>query len=373
MKISNLKITEKIDFGVSNKILNVQYFDKFNDFPNRLLMLAENSQTSSSCLDVMKKFIIGKGFPIDLENIIVNRKEQNINDIFCLLAYDYALFGGCVLHCNYNELYEVSEIQYVPFEHTRLSISDDSGYVEKIAISKEWIKKPRKDKIEYIATFTNNKEVLAKKIESQKGLNNFTGTILYAGNNGCFSYPDTICLPIIADMSTEAAISVIKNRNANNGFFPAALVVFFESTGENKDNKEKADDSELEFYTNILKKAQGSENASNLIAVTARSESEVPVVKPISGENFDKSFVESEKSVQGNIGRRFMQPPILRCEDVSVGFSTEQMIEAYKFYNSVTREYRKFFERLFKKVLQNYKYEIPQELITISKLEYGDS
>jgi len=367
MKLSNIKTQPVIEYG-ENKLLKLQDFDKHNDYPNKLLELVKSSGTVTACIDVRAKFIRGEGFNENLENLIVNRKGQNINDILKLASYDVALFDGFCLHINYNEYLEVCEINYVPFESARLEKSDDIGFVNTVAIAK-WYKKPRKGQIDYINTFNSNKQVIATQVEKAGGIKSYKGQILYVGNNGENTYPESICTGIIADISTEAAVSIVKNRNANNGFFPACLLVFHESTKENPDNEDGQSDHE--FYTNEVRNLQGAENAMNTLVATIGNKDEMPEVKMISGENYDKAFELTEKTVQANIGKRFIQPPILRCENVSTGFDTDAMESAYKYYNSITKEDRVFVQRAFQKIIANYKYDIPKDIITINKLKYG--
>jgi hypothetical protein len=84
------------------------------------------------------------------------------------------------------------------------------------------------------------------------------------------------------------------------------------------------------------------------------SDEEKPEFIDFTAKNYDRQYEVTEKTVQENIGRMFMMPPILRGVDIGAGFGADLLTNAYSFMNSVTGDERKDLENVFKDLFSNY-------------------
>ena len=357
MNIRQTKI-EPRRFAVTDyKSFNIQYYDTDNLYPQRLLKLNAASGTAGLCISTYAKFIEGGGL---LDSILYRFKigvnGETVDQVHSLLCKDLATFGGMAIHVNYNLLGEIVTVAHIPFENCRLSIADDKNYVSDIAVFDDWGRekagtKLSKDTIDFIHRFNPDKNVVLTQIIESGGIEHYKGQILYITLEGseCV-YPKPLYDSVITDMSTEVGCSNIRYRSARNNFLPAGMLVR-KATPMNDTIESDADvPANEDEFTTQFKKFQGDENAAKILDVEIESGEDAPVFVPFEGKNHSIEYRETEKQAQENIGKRFNQPPILRCEEVSSGFSTDLMQDAYDYYNSVTNVERRFLERVYERV-----------------------
>ena len=383
MKVSDVSTSPRIRV-FDSKSLKIQSWDKANDYPHKIADAIAESGTALSCIDVYATFIRGAGFLTSLSDSIVNRKGQTLNDLLALVAIDRATYGGFAIHVNYNEFYEVAEYNYIPFEHTRLGLPlvEDLSQVQNIAINSDWTgirAQPNVKNTTYLPVFNPNKAVIAAQMEDEGGVTNYRGQVLWWSNAYGFNYPTPKIDAVITDVNTEGGVATTKNRNVKNNFFPAGVLVVEEEQIDNPDNVENATqmrDNENE-ETNLvkqMKKMQGDSNACNVAVLEVkRGATQKPEFLKFSGENYDAAFKNTEETVQKNIGRRFSQPPVLRCEEVASGFADDIMQQAYNFYNSVTQEERGEIERIFSKLIGAYTNYVDLSALKIIPKSYANA
>ena len=134
MKLDLVKKDQLLEIK-NDKTLGIQTYGINNDFPQQILMLISSSVSAGQGIDNYSKFINGQGFnDANLWKQIVNRKRQTMDFILRMISEDYAIFGGFCLHFNYNMLYQICEINYVPFEDVRLGSINENGYCDKAKI-----------------------------------------------------------------------------------------------------------------------------------------------------------------------------------------------------------------------------------------------
>ena len=363
MKVSDVSTEKRIKRNLDVTSLSIQSWDAGNLYPQKLSDAIAESGTALSCLEVYSSFIRGAGFPTEIADGVINRDGQTLNDILALNAQDRAKFGGFAVHVNYNEFYEVAEFNYVPFEHTRLGIPNkETGEVTEIAINSDWAGlriRPDKKNTTYLKLFNPKKQVVAAQMEAAGGVEYYKGQILWISNAYGLSYPLPICDAIITDINSEGGVATVKNRNVKNNFFGAGIFIVEAEQSDNPDNLENAsrhaqDENEESNLVKQIKKMQTDRNSVNVAVLEIDRGATPPKFEKFSGMNYDGAFQKTEDSVQKNIGRRFKQPPILRCEEVATGFATEAMQDAYNFYNSVTQDERGELERAYARLLGAY-------------------
>ena len=321
MNIRQTKI-EPRRFAVTDyKSFNIQYYDVDNLYPQRLLKLNAASGTAGLCISTYAKFIEGGGL---LDSILyrfrIGVNGETVDQVHSLLCKDLATFGGMAIHVNYNLLGEIVTVAHIPFENCRLSIADDNNYISDIAVFDDWGRekvgtKLSKDTIDFIPRFNPDKNVVSAQIIEAGGVEHYKGQILYITLEGseCV-YPKPLYDSVITDMSTEVGCSNIRYRSARNNFLPAGMLVR-KATPMNDTIESDADvPANEDEFTTQFKKFQGDENAAKILDVEIESGEDAPVFVPFEGKNHSIEYRETEKQAQENIGKRFNQPPILRCE-----------------------------------------------------------
>ena len=118
----------------------------------------------------------------------------------------------------------------------------------------------------------------------------------------------------------------------------------------------------------MIKNMQGDENSLKMWIVDVDADEEKPEFLAFETKNLDKEYDYTEKSVQENIGKMFIIPPILRGEDIGSGFGADLMNNAYQFMNSVTGNERRMIEVAFRDLLEYY--YITFQNFTITPLQY---
>ena len=355
MKASKLKIDNRTDKSYNSSSLGIQTIGKRNDYYQRLKEITRASGTATSCLQIKKKFVNGKGFADEIGNIVVNRLGHTLNYIRSQATNDICDYGGSALHFNFNQNYRISEIFHVPFEFCRFSKADpDTGFFNKIAIHPDWglrnisIRRFNPSDIQFVNLFNINN----LQTEIVNGIKNYKGQILYYSQLGEKIYPIPHYDSVITDMSSEEGVSNVMNRNIRNNFLPSGMLVDLcnespviddeRAKGMPRDTNE--DDSFLQF--------QGDTEACKIMKVTVKSKEEIPEYIPFNSKNYDKEFTVTDKAVTEKIGKNFLQPPILRSEDVGGNFGSDLMTNAYKFYNSVTDTERIEVKNIFESFLK---------------------
>ena len=370
MKASVLK-TEQRKESRNDRSLGIQTYGENNDYPQRCKEISDASGTAKACIDKYAKFIAGRGFSDkDFYQTVINCRGHTSDYLLNQIARDFADYGGFAIHVNYNALYEIVELQHIPFEGIRFGKLDDDGNFNQVAIHPDWarrnqaLRRFKKEDIVNVSFFDPKPEVIQQQVDDAGGWDKYTGQLYYYSSGGDKVYPKPVYDSVLTDMSTEEGISNVKSRNARNNFLPAGMII-------DKRNRSASDEQENNLE-NVLAEFQGDEVAGKLVYVEVESEEEIPEFKPFDTRNFDKEFDYSEKSVQSNIGKAFSQPPILRAENMGTNFGADLMKNAYAFYNSITEPERICIERVFSEIF-TYWYNQginPANDYTIRPLEY---
>jgi len=352
MKASTLK-PQKRQETRNEYWLQIQTNGKYNDYPQRVIEIVDASGTGSSCVRTYSSFIQGRGFNIkEFFQAVVNRKGQTPDYLLQQVSDDYAKQGGFALHVNYNALYQIIEVQHIPFENVRFKNLDVDYHFNKIAIHEDWgrrnirLKPFRTSDIDFIDFYDPNALVIQAQVDEAGGWGNYKGQIFYYSNRGDKVYPLPIFDAELTDMSTEEGLSNIKLRNARNNFLPAGLLVDYDNSDQSEDQENKTKKELTSF--------QGDTETGKLMYIQCKNPTEKPEFIPLKMNSYDKDFTETEKSSKDNIGRVFSQPPILRAEDVGSNFGSELMKNAYAFYNSITGKERMILEESFKNIFSKW-------------------
>lgn len=352
MKVESLKTQRQIDSAI-NRSYQIQSFGAFNDYPQRVVEVVDASATGSACVDTYRKFIAGRGFAEEsFFKAIVNDKGQTADEVLQAVSADYARFGGFALHVNYNALYQIVEVSHVPLEWVRFGELNADYDFDKVAVHPDWgrryasLRRFVASDIERYNLFDPSPEVIDAEVEAAGGWELYKGQILYFSNRGEKVYPMPIYRAVLTDMSNEEGLSNITQRNVRHNFLPAGMLVDYDNTAN---TNEQQDETKEE-----LKAFQGDMAAGQLMYVNVREGETPPEFKPFIANNYDKAFTQAEEKTPEIIGRAFVQPPILRAQNVGSNFGATLMQNAYDFYNSITESERTVLEQTFKRVFEHW-------------------
>lgn len=365
MNINNIKRSPKRIQTAYLSTLNVQAYGKDNLYPQRMFNLIQGSSIGSSCCDRYQTFIEGNGLNnTSFSEYICNRSEETIDDLFRLIARDMALYHGFALHVNYNMLCEVTEVSHIPFQSCRLEEETLDGKVVYINIHPDWTghktRKGRyvrvtKDNVKKIHVFNPNKKVVMAQIVAAGGITNYNGQIMWFSMDGKWEYPRPIYDKVITNLSIDEGLDNVNYRNVRNNFLVAGMLIHKKGSGIGLDDNgrplERATTDAISESLNIF---QGDENACAIMDVTVEQDEDAPQFTAFEANNFDKKFENTERSTTKKIYTAFGQEIFYRITEGSVGFSTQIMSEAFRFYSSYTSSERRAISRALRKIFEHW-------------------
>lgn len=376
MKVTGVK-TQKRSDSIKNygKIIS---WGSDNAYPQRLQEIIQSSGTGRVCVDLRRKFIKGQGFSEDLGKIVINEKGTTLAMLLDEHSRDDSYLDGIAMHFNFNALFQITEINFVPVDSLRFSLPDESGEIKTVFQHDDWGKRNTAIKQFNIANareydlFVNDINYFNERVEFYDGIENYPGMILFISNMGDKIYPLPTVDACATDMNSEDGVATIKNRNCKNNFLPAGAIIKKSTQNPNitegqPDAQRNGEDDE---FGEVVKKWQGDENAAKLIVIETDFNEDKPELIKFEMNNYDKAFEYTETSTQANIRQVMMIPPILVGVDVGAGFGAELMTNAYKYYNTVTQGDRDLISRVYHEVFLLCEFGYDADF-TIKELEYG--
>ena len=369
MKVITSKISKRIVNKI-NKNYNILFYDSDNLYPQHILDICHGSGITESCQELHRDFMFGDGFEKNGDVVINRLYDTELNKLLYHTIDDYSYFNGFAIHVNYNANFKIHSLTRLQFSNTRLGIPDDYDRVGKIAYYNNWDRKygkqVKKNMISYVDTFNPDPDVIAYQVKSAGGWKNYKGQILWYSKDGDYVYPRSPFDPVLEDIETDSKIKTYKYRSVVNGFSAGHLLIWrgkFESAKAEQD------------FEDNLNKFQGEENAGSIFLVQLDYDEQKPEIEKFEQFNTDKLFQYTEKSIQDNIRKRKKIPPVL-IGDLTVGRlgTAEEIFDATVLFNAFTGAERKFFEKVFTKLMKLYKRPVKQDLKIkkLSIIEDGD-
>jgi hypothetical protein len=359
MRVSATQTAPRVEQNQYSVTKRIKSYGQSNDYPQKILQIVNSSGTGKVCFDIYTKFISGSGFTdAVLADLVINDNKERANSLLRKCAKDLRMFYGFALLIKYDYRGLPFAIYNIPFEHCRIEVDRDKLYTGRIAIHPDWTGLRglafKLTDIKYLNQY--NPANVMNEINAAGSPADYLGQVLYYTGDSDFEYPVCPFDPVVTDMLTEESVSTVKHRNAKFNFLPAGIMVrkgikpktTEDGTKDDNDpyNQEQASSAE-EF-----KRMQGDANACKISVVDVDADEEMPEFIPFDAKNYDKQYEYTEKTVQDNIGRMSMIPPILRGIDVGAGFGADLMRNAYDFMNSITDDERRMLEVAFRDVMQ---------------------
>lgn len=375
MRVSAAVTAPRVEQNQYSFTKKIKGYGQLNDYPQKVLEIVNSSGTGRVCVDIYTKFIEGGGFVDEaLSELVINDSGERLNGLLRKCARDLRLFNGFAVLVKYDYRGKAFALYNIPYEHCRLEINSNKAYTGRVAVHPDWTSIRgiafKISDIRYVDKF--NPANVANEIQQAGSPENYLGQIMYFTTDGDWEYPVCPFDAIVTDMLTEESVSTVKHRNAKFNFLPSGILVRKGiAPATNEDGTIDEDDPKNQQQASSadeIKRMQGDANACKIWVVDVDADEEKPDFIPFDAKNYDKQYEYTERTIQENIGRMSMIPPILRGVDVGAGFGADLMKNAYDFMNSVTNNERRMLEVAFKDIMEVW----PQQYtdFEISTLEY---
>lgn len=364
-----------------NSSLKIQLYGSDNLYPQRMSDILDNSPTGSTCFERYRTFIEGNGLNDEkLAYYVCNRYGDSVDDVFRLLAYDIARYGGIALHISYNLKGEISGIQHVSFASCRLDEEDDSGYIPFISFHPDWEgKKTRRGRavavnvknVRKFYPFNPRKDVVMSQIVADGGIDKYRGQIMWLSLAGRDNYPKPVHDKVTTELSVDEGLANVKYRNVRNNFLMAGMIVRKKGSmiGVDDEGNDVIMDDDSDFMDS-LRDFQGDVNACSIMDVTVNQDEDKPEFVTLEGADFDKRFQTTETSTTERIYAAYGQEPWYSIRRGKTGFSGDLLREAYEYYNSYVDPVRQFISRSLRRVFSYWYENIGTDDFSIEPLVY---
>lgn len=346
-----------------NKTDGILNYDTDNAYPQRILYTVAASGTGVACVNLLADYIRGRGFEDEnFSKLILNRKGETADSILSKISKDKARYRGFALHLNYNLQLKISEVNFIPFEHTRLCIPDDSNYISEIAVCTCWDKqllkmgKVKSSEIEKINVFNPDPLVLKKQIELAGGIEKYKGQVYWFSEDGT-EYPVASCDAVLQDIESDTLSSTYTWRTLKTGFIQQNVFIYrgkFES------------EVEREAFKDNLENFQGADQSNQILLVESESVESDPEIKNVPVTVNDKMFDSTDGKVVNKIIRNYKQPLALHSmqQPGTLGLSRE-FEEAQKVYDLHTDGQRQTVTHQFVKVFKFWKESVTENFTIV--------
>lgn len=346
--------------------LGIKGYGEDNGYPQRMLNLYNASGSAKMCANLCASYLIGKGFEdLDFYHARINSSGLTPDKLLRRLAHDKAKLRGFALHVNYNMMYEVDSVHYVPFEHCRMGEGENTG---KIGLNKDWYNSEKggsrrsKDDVAFIHTFNPDPEVIQQQVDVAGSWDAYKGQIYYYSDD-FDAYPLATIDPVLDDVQAEIESSITRKNNIRNNFQMKQIYVV---KGKSED-----DDQDKEIVENVRQFLGPDGSPVNVVISEDPQGSDIPQIIPVLNTLNDKLFQYTDQTSRLKIYTSFGQPAILHSDYLGTnGYNEGQLPQSMAYYNAFTEPYRIIFEEVFTEVLSRYKEPInPTGSFKITPLE----
>lgn len=339
MQTTTTKLPKRIEYAVM-KSEGVLAYDRRNDYPQRIMDYMRSSGVARSCVRLLARYLNGDGFADPVLWKARLSQTTTGDKLLRRIAQDRAMFDGFALHVNFNALYQVVSIDWIPFEMIRLVAPKDEARVTQVGVHRDWTQQRserkggriKPEEIEVIDLWDPRPEMIQAQVDQAGGWNNYRGQVYYAVNSPG-EYPLSPMDPVLLDVETDHFVGVFKNKNIRTNWVGSHILV-------HKGRFE--DDSEREEFIQDIEQFQGADGAGNILVVDVDDKEEIPEIVTFPVADQDKLYQYTEASTVERIIRCFGQPSILHSINSAGKLGTSEEFKiAVRFYNDYTRDDRR--------------------------------
>ncbi len=352
----------------SDSALGIMRWGLDNSFPQTLKNLIEQSPVAKPAVARTAKFL--KGGKFEGEDTIVSPYGLTLKTVVSIMAEDYAMFEAFALHSNWNAKGKVGGINPMRITDLRFNKFDELNFASKVGyfpnfgrnseVRKTIETVPTRGKIKWFDRF--NPDAVAKQVEeTEGGLDNYLGQMLYHTETGHSSYPIPPLQAPINYVLSDVENSILVRKETATGFIASYLLKTTFDAG----------DSNLIALEDAIDEAQGARGMGKIITMSGMDPETMnsTVLEEIGSGNataiIDSAKLTYELAQKVIIGA-YQIPPILAGGDQQTGFSSADLEEAYAVFNAITQGGRDVIEQQLNRVLKNSSFDIKE--IKLNKL-----
>lgn len=307
-------------------------YGEYNDFPNTLISLYNNSSIHSTCINAIVDGIVGEGLVAEPDYVLdkANQKES-WNAVFRKLATDFKLYGGYAFEVIYSkDRSRVAGIYHIDFSWLRAKEMNYRGEIEGYFISDEWGEKYRysitnvPDDVPYLPSYDPSKSQ-----DEPKQIYVFRP---YAPGQKYYPLPDYVGALRVIDLDEE--VDNFHLNNIKNGLAPSLAITTF--TNADPEQRQQIEAMLREQYA-------GTDNAGSLMYMDLDSPENAPVITPIPQNGADGYYTTlSEITTQKILtAHRITSPMILGIKTAGQLGGRDEVTDAYLLLlNTVIRPFQ---------------------------------
>ena len=317
-------------------------FGEYNDFPNQLIELYNNSSIHNTCVNAVVEGIKGEGLVSTPEFVtdVANNSGESWNSIYGKLAKDYKLYGGFALEVIWNKARtKVAEVYHIDFSYLRAKEKNYRGQIPGYYLSDSWYDYRYGQQIEdlpYLPVYNPN-----TAIAEPKQLYVYQP---YAPGQRYYPLPDYVGALRVIDLDTE--VDNFHINNIKNGLAPSIAITTFTN----------ADEDEREAIEGMLRdQYAGTDNAGSMIYIDVDSPENAPVITPIPQNGADDYYYNVNEMVTQKIltAHRITSPMILGIKTEGQLGGRAEVIDSYLlFVNTVLRPYQQDILTVLEELLE---------------------
>ena len=328
------------------------------------------SATAKACAGVIADFIYGKGFSLEAEaratakergerfkkeSLYINDRRETPNDLLKKVARSLSYHTGVFLQINYNQLFQKTSVQVLPYGCCRLGVKDSKSYRGKVLYYNNWDKLQDKKEIDksvsVIDLYDPRPEVIQEQVNKAGGWDNYKGQVFFLNLDRNDSYPLAWADTVLLDCESEMLSSKYTRNGFKKGFFGTYAFV-------TSPFKSEADKEEFQEH---LRRSIGVEAEQSVfhfqLEMSGDKLEDQVLVKPIESNVKADLFEYADRKTANNIRKTYGNvPPVLIdfVEGKLGNTSGESLKEARIFMQEQMQEERQDVQEMFEELFDNF-------------------
>lgn len=306
-----------------------------NLYPQEMKQIMLRSPLVKASINVLADFINGDGFEKN-DELPINDRGQNINDILNFASHDLSIFGGFALILSMNGLGTVQEIENLPFEFVRFGLPDELGRHTEVKVSNNW-EKFSKELPQGSILQPLSFPLFNANTNPENAIRGNAVVLYYTGPKNPDEYPLCTFDAITNTAESDTKIQRFELNSISNGFHGLTL---FRYPGQFESDTEKE-----ELYAKI---EEMTGEAGNGIFVIETDDDTPPILENVPANNTDTLYLNTINHIRDTITQNYAMPGVLLGISASGSVFNEQaLIDSYIIYNARTKNQRDQVGRIF--------------------------
>ena len=340
-----------------------------NDYPTMIELLVGGSATAKACAGVIADFIYGKGFSLEAEaratarqqrtrfrkdTLYINDKRETPNDLLKKVARSLSYHKGVFVQVNYNQLFQKTSVQVLPYRYCRLGARDSNNYRGKVLYYENWDnlqdKKEVDKNVKAIDLYDPSPKVIQEQVDAAGGWDNYKGQVYFLNLDRNDSYPLAWADVVLLDCESEMLSTKYTRNGFKKGFF--GTYTFVTSTMNSEDREEFRDN----LRNSIGVEAEQSVFHFELEMKGDKLEDQV-LVKPIESNVKADLFEYADKKTANNIRKTYgnIPPELIDFVEGKLGHTSgDSLKEARIFMQEQMQEERQDVQEMFEELFDNF-------------------